>query len=128
MGALDRLGELHRIADQHDVARARAGSDEVGQRHLSGLVDEQIVELLVVLVAGEQPRRAADQRQAAEAGIVIVLGDSNAGVSQGFAVVALLDLLDRLQLALSLARPLGDSKQQIVDGLMRMRGHGDAFA
>src|ERR1051325_8082507 len=42
--AVDRLAELHLVAQEHEVLRRSAGGDEVGQRHLAGLVDEEAVE------------------------------------------------------------------------------------
>ena len=59
--ALDRLAQLHLVAQQHDVLRARADGGEVGHGHLAGLVHEQVVELLVGAGVGEQPRGAAHQ-------------------------------------------------------------------
>ena len=42
--ALEHLGELLRVADEDDVARAGAHRERVGERDLAGLVDEQVVE------------------------------------------------------------------------------------
>ena len=55
MNALRHVRQLLRIAEQHDVARARAHRHGIGQRHLAGLVDEQVVELALHLLAREQP-------------------------------------------------------------------------
>src|ERR1043166_1443064 len=42
--ALDRLAELRLVAEEHEVLRRGAGGDEVDERHLAGLVDEEVVE------------------------------------------------------------------------------------
>ena len=52
------LRELLRVADEHDVPRARPHRERVGERDLAGLVDEEVVERRVVGVAREVPRRA----------------------------------------------------------------------
>ena len=62
MHALDRLSELHLVAEQHDVARRRAHRDQVRERYLSGFVDEQVVDARLEGRVREQPRRARDQR------------------------------------------------------------------
>ena len=49
MRALDRLTELHLVADENDVLRGGAHCDEVSERHLAGFVDEEIIEILVEL-------------------------------------------------------------------------------
>ena len=59
--ALDHLVELLRVADEHEVARAGAHRERVGERHLAGLVDEEVVERAVVLVAGEEPGGAGGE-------------------------------------------------------------------
>ncbi len=44
MHALDRLPELHLVAEQHEVARRCSHRDQVGERDLARLVDEQVVD------------------------------------------------------------------------------------
>ena len=63
--ALDRLGELHLIADQHDVLRADTHRDHVGEADLPGFVDEKVVERLIELGSREQPRRSRNELMAA---------------------------------------------------------------
>ena len=53
MNALRDVRQLLRIAEQDEVARGRAHRDGIGERHLAGLVDEQVVER-----AGPSPARA----------------------------------------------------------------------
>ena len=47
MRARGGLAELLRIADEHEVRVGRANRDDVGERHLSRLVDEEVVERLL---------------------------------------------------------------------------------
>ncbi len=47
MRALDHLRELLRVADEHDVARRGRHRERVGERDLTRLVDEEVVELRV---------------------------------------------------------------------------------
>ena len=64
------LRELLRIADEDDVARARRHRERVGERHLPGLVDEEIVERALVVGIGEKPRGA--RRDVAVDDVVVV--------------------------------------------------------
>lgn len=63
------LRELQRIAQEHQIARARADRQGVRQRDLTGLVDEQVVQRAVQLGASEPPRirRAGAHRQLSQA-------------------------------------------------------------
>ena len=58
---LDHLGELLRVADEDDVPRRRPHRERVGERHLAGLVDEEVVERAVV----RRARRARPCRRRA---------------------------------------------------------------
>ena len=49
--SLDHLVELLRVADEHEVPGGGAHRERVGEGHLAGLVDEEVVEPGVVLVA-----------------------------------------------------------------------------
>ena len=60
VSALDRLIELLRIAEQHQVLRRSRRRDRVGQAELPGLVDDQHIKLLAQLGPREEPRGAAD--------------------------------------------------------------------
>ena len=68
------LGELLGIAEQDHVARARAHRERVGERDLAGLVDQQVVERLVHLLAAEQPRGPGHEVVAAAGEVGDVLG------------------------------------------------------
>ncbi len=54
-------GELQRVAEQDEVARRRSNGDRVGKRDLAGLVDHEVVERRVELLAREEPRGAGDE-------------------------------------------------------------------
>ena len=61
VGALDRLVELLRVAEQ-DEAVGRAGDrEDVGERHLAGLVHEQDVDRVAQLGVRPEPRRPAGE-------------------------------------------------------------------
>ena len=53
--ALDRLAELHVVAQENEVARGSAHRHEIGERDLARLVDEDVVEPLVEPGIGKQP-------------------------------------------------------------------------
>lgn len=61
MHALNRLSELHLVAEEHDILGSRGHRDEVGQRNLTRLVDEEVVELVLQLGRGEEPSGACDK-------------------------------------------------------------------
>ena len=63
MRALDRLGELHLVADEDDGLGGGRHRDEVAERDLAGLVDEEQVERAAADRPGEEPGGAADDRQ-----------------------------------------------------------------
>ncbi len=73
MHALDRLAELHLVAEQDEVAGARAHRDQVRDGDLAGLVDEEVVERLVELGAREEPRRAGDELEIAGRHVLVRL-------------------------------------------------------
>jgi len=60
VGALLRLFELLGVAEQHEVVRGAREREHLRERHLAGLVDEQVVEPAHGVVARPQPRGAAD--------------------------------------------------------------------
>jgi hypothetical protein len=60
MHTLDGLPQLHLIAHQNDVARARTHGNEISQGDLAGLIDEQIIQGFIQLLACEQPGRAGN--------------------------------------------------------------------
>ena len=58
---LPHLRELRRVAQKHDVPGACGKGECVGERHLSGLVDEEVIELFCELLACEEPSRTAGE-------------------------------------------------------------------
>ena len=129
MRALDRLAQLHLVAQQHDVLRAGADGGEVGHGHLAGLVHEQVVELLVGAGVGEQPRGAAHQlpvRVQRALGVVHVQDqlavEVTALVQRGRLLAGphlLLSVLDQYFL---------DGLEQVVDGLVAVGRDSHALA
>ena len=75
MRALRYVGELLRVAEQHEPAPGARDRQRVGERHLAGLVDEQHVDRPPHLLARPQPRRPRDEVDG------LVLGGGNAAVS-----------------------------------------------
>ena len=63
MTPLDRLGQLHLIADQYQVPGRWSDCDRIRQRDLAGLIDEQVVELSLQLLSAEDPGGPADQNR-----------------------------------------------------------------
>ena len=65
VAALDRLGELHLVADEDQVPGRESDGDRVGERDLAGLVDEEVVEpALASSCTAEDPGGAADEHAA----------------------------------------------------------------
>ncbi len=60
MGGLARLSQLLRVADQDDVPGRARHSQNVGQRQLARLIDEQRVHAALELGPGPHPRGARD--------------------------------------------------------------------
>ena len=59
MRALERLVELLRVAEQHEAPGRRRYGDDVRERHLAGLVDEQDVDRAAEVLARPDPGRPA---------------------------------------------------------------------
>ena len=127
MRALRGLSQLVRVSQQDDVSRARRRGDHIRQRHLAGLVNEEIIEAAFNLRSREQPRRPGHQLDLARPKRVIhirvafrVLNNA-----RGAALVGL-RLLNRFECepaALSLA---AHCVQQIADYLVAERRQADA--
>src|SRR5258706_16101397 len=62
MGAALGLLQLLRIAEEDDVARGPRGGERVGERHLPGLVDEEMVEAARGGVIRPEPHGSSDHR------------------------------------------------------------------
>src|SRR5437588_3189825 len=61
MAALEWLRQLHLVAYQDHVFGAHAHCDRIGERHLSCLIDEQVIKLLVQFLSREKPSGPGDQ-------------------------------------------------------------------
>src|SRR5688572_19338701 len=59
MHALHRLRQLHLVADEDDVRGGRRHRDEVAERDLARLIDEQIVIGAALVLPAEMKHRAA---------------------------------------------------------------------
>ncbi len=128
MRALDDLRQLARIADQHDVLCGATHGDHVGQPHLSGLVHEQPVERLHVLVAGEEPGGGADNMPSA-CGLVIAVGAADEAIL-GVAVILTTGLVDEVERdrQVRILQRAQAAHQHIANGLMAVRGDAHARA
>ena len=125
MRALQHLAELLRVADEHEVARRGAHRERVGERDLAGLVDEEVVELPVVLVVGEEPRGAAEQLAVVAVVVVEHVLDPVALVLRLLAVARLLEAAER---DAELGRAFHDLLEQLVDRAVARRGDTHALA
>ena len=97
-----------------------------GERHLSGLIDKQVIELPIQFLAREQPRGAGDQIVPAGRGVIVV-----GGVLDDRAVQVLLlerGFLDAAEPQPAFRRSGLDRSQQDVDRLVRMRRHADPLS
>ena len=126
--ALRDLRELVRVAEEDDRLRARPERERVRERDLAGLVDEQVVELRVELLAAEEPARPGDE-------LVV-------GLEERLRPRLALDerpLVDRLrvparrlleaaELDALRERVLLDLGEELVDRLVALRGDRDPLA
>ena len=55
MGPLARLGQLLRVAQEHEVGGSAGDCQDVGQGELAGLVDDERVNAVRELFSGPQP-------------------------------------------------------------------------
>ncbi|MCY1559768.1 hypothetical protein D9M68_968370 [compost metagenome] len=60
---LDRLRQLHLIAQQDQVASRHPHGNQIGRAHLTGFVDKEVVQLLSQVGVGKQPGRTSNQRR-----------------------------------------------------------------
>ena len=65
MGALRRLVQLLRVAQQHQIRPRMGDGQHVGERHLRGLVDEEDVDATLRFGPGPEPGRAGRDLAAA---------------------------------------------------------------
>src|SRR6202162_3553950 len=95
MGSLGRLGELHGIADENDVSCRRPHRDQIGERDLPRLVHEEIVKMLVEVVAREQPSGSADHRIGVQPLVLVIGGGLNSSAHFGVILWAVVSMDDR---------------------------------
>ena len=125
--ALDRLPQLHLVADEDDVARGSAGGDEVGQRHLPGLVDHEEVERAFPLFPGEEPSRTRHELGVVRYGGVVEDIDNHSAADLLLLVVPV-RLLEASDRDARFLRCRLDAVQQIDDGLVRQGRHAHPLA
>ena len=134
MRALRHLRQLVRVAEQDERAGARPGGEDVGERELAGLVDEQHVERPLALVdvelrQREGPAGAGDEvdRGIEDVGLVVRRDDAATRELRARLglVLAALDAPEREALRVCLVL---DRAQQVVDRLVAERGDADALA
>ena len=124
MRTLDRLGELHLIADEHDRAGRRRHGDNVAQRDLSRLVDEEHVAAAAKFFASKEPGCSGDdgERQI-DGGVVRYTLDVTQTLKDG--VVPVLFMAELLDLPASFLQTLLDGMQDVVDHLVAVGGDAD---
>ena len=129
MDALRDLRELQRVAEQHERPRARAQRERVRERDLAGLVDEEVVELPVELLAREEPGGAREEvvRRRSTNGSTSVLALDRARSRRRTPDCRRLPSSARGTRRPSRPRRL-DLGEQLVDRLVALRGDADPLA
>ena len=61
MHALNRLRQLHLIADQNDIGGSAGHGDQVAKRNLSCFIDEQVIIFFALVFPAKMKRRAANK-------------------------------------------------------------------
>ena len=121
---------MHLVAHQYDVACNHTHRDQVRHAHLASLVDEQIVQLLGEGGIGKQPRSAGRQINVRPPSIEkfgFVLDRTNAAASE-FRTLSLRGLFQTLENEFLLLRRRLDSRQQVIDSVVRIGCHAYALA
>jgi hypothetical protein len=77
VATLERLRELHLVADQDHIPGAHTHRDRVGERDLARLVDKQVIDLLIQFLSCEQPSGSGDQIVSAVGRFAVVGGVLN---------------------------------------------------
>jgi hypothetical protein len=126
VGALGRLCELLRVAEEDEVGGCTADREGVRQRQLAGLVDDEHVERCPQVLAGEEPGRAGDDVDLTGVEGVddlgVALGEHHAARGAHLVSVALLDGADRHPGALG---ALAHGGEQVRDGGVAVGGDAD---
>ena len=115
------LGELERIAEENQVAGGGAHRERVRQGDLAGLVQDEIVQRAVELLAGEEPGRAGEELDVGAGGLegrVVLVGLDELALVLGLRIVG--GLLEAPEAHAGLPRDLLDLGEQVVDGLVAL--------
>jgi hypothetical protein len=126
VNALNRLLQLHLVAEEDDVLRAGPHGDEMRHRDLPCLVHEEVVQGLVQLRVREQPGGAGHECSTGSDDRAVV-GDvlDHSPVQEALLAGA---LLDAPELDLLFRRAPLHGREQVVDGLVAVRGDADPRA
>lgn len=128
VGALHRLGQLRLVAHQNDVAGREPHADGICERHLARLVNEQVVEVLLHVLAREDPRGAANHRarfRRCRGLLRLTRRDARGGqILFGFVATD----LDESDLASDLAGGTGGRVEEVEDRLVAVGCHPDPGA
>lgn len=129
VGALDRLFELHLIAKENKVLCASSHRHGVGQRYLSGFINEKEIEDSFPLGPGKEPGRSAyDTSRVDSTGISRFLDVPQATIGREQGAFGFTTDFDSLKtLARSLRRFAGGG-EKIHHGLMAIGCDSDIFA
>ena len=120
------LGELERIAEENQVAGGGAHRERVRQGDLAGLVQDEIVQRAVELLAGEEPGGAGEELDVGAGGLegrVVVVGLDELAVVLGLGIAG--GLLEPLEAHAGLPRHFLDLGEQVVDGLVALGRDAD---
>src|SRR4051812_24196850 len=75
---LNGLRKLHLVTDEDNVLRRYAHGDDIGETHLSGFIDKEIIELSIEVGTREEPRSSGDELMIAlgrRCAIIVGVGD-----------------------------------------------------
>src|SRR5947199_5317157 len=127
MAALDWLLELLGVAYEHKASRGLADREDIGQRHLSRLIDEKNVDCSLELGARPEPSGAGRQLEFAAAessvDVFVLLGLPNRRALDSVRIFS--NLLKTGQIASFLRCGLPSLLQEVADDLVRDCGHAN---
>src|ERR1051325_10297063 len=127
VAALGRLGELHLVPDENDVARGGTDGDEIRERHLSRLIDEEIVEAPPHLLSAEKPGGTPEERAPSAARLGGFLGLRHTDRAAGALRVLRVSDLDQPESPGFRAEGVHHGVHQVDDRLVAVGGHPDAL-
>ena len=112
MAALQRLRQLHRVADQHDVPGRPGHGEDVSDRDLAGLVHDEVVERRGI-VPRKVPRGGADHVGSSDFGCIVLVHEHDAWVRIIVAIVG--RLLNDATVHAFRAGPVRDLLEEVAD-------------